>query len=45
MGKGDRRSKRGKIWRSSHGKTRPWKKKKKNRKQSKASSRPAPAAP
>jgi 30S ribosomal protein S31 len=27
MGKGDRRSKRGKIWRGSHGKTRPKKKK------------------
>jgi 30S ribosomal protein S31 len=29
MGKGDRRSKRGKIWRGSHGKTRPKKKGKK----------------
>jgi 30S ribosomal protein S31 len=27
MGKGDRRSRRGKIWRGSHGKTRPKKKK------------------
>ena len=27
MGKGDRRSKRGKIWRSSNGKTRPKSKK------------------
>ncbi len=28
MGKGDKRSKRGKIWRGSHGKTRPKGKKK-----------------
>jgi 30S ribosomal protein S31 len=28
MGRGDRRTKRGKIWRGSHGKTRPKKKKK-----------------
>ena len=28
MGKGDRRSKRGKIWRKTHGKKRPKKKKK-----------------
>jgi 30S ribosomal protein S31 len=28
MGKGDRRSRRGKIWRGSHGKTRPKKKNK-----------------
>jgi 30S ribosomal protein S31 len=27
MGKGDRRSKRGKIWRGTHGKVRPKKKK------------------
>lgn len=27
MGKGDRRSKRGKIWRGTHGKSRPRKKK------------------
>jgi 30S ribosomal protein S31 len=27
MGKGDRRSKRGKIWRGTHGKARPKKKK------------------
>ncbi len=30
MGKGDRRTKRGKIWRNSFGKTRPKKKKDKN---------------
>jgi 30S ribosomal protein S31 len=30
MGKGDKRSKRGKIWRGSNGKTRPKKKKKSN---------------
>ncbi len=29
MGKGDKRSKRGKIWRGTHGKTRPKKSKKK----------------
>ncbi|MCD4781304.1 MAG: 30S ribosomal protein THX [Candidatus Omnitrophica bacterium] len=28
MGKGDRRTKRGKICNGSHGKTRPWKKEK-----------------
>jgi 30S ribosomal protein S31 len=32
MGKGDARSKRGKIWRSSNGKTRPKSKKKKDAK-------------
>jgi 30S ribosomal protein S31 len=32
MGKGDARSKRGKIWRSSNGKTRPKGKKKKDNK-------------
>jgi len=36
MGKGDRRSKRGKIWRGSHGKTRP-KKKNKNKDAAKTS--------
>ena len=28
MGRGDKRSRRGKIWRGTSGKTRPWKKKK-----------------
>lgn len=32
MGKGDKRSKRGKIFRGSHGKTRPGKKKTKDQK-------------
>jgi 30S ribosomal protein S31 len=32
MGKGDKKSKRGKIWRGSHGKTRPKSKKKTNTK-------------
>jgi len=31
MGKGDRRSKRGKIWKGTSGKTRPKKKKNKNK--------------
>ena len=31
MGKGDRRTRRGKIWRGSHGKTRPKNKKKRQR--------------
>jgi 30S ribosomal protein S31 len=35
MGKGDRRSKRGKIWRGTFGKTRPKKKKAKHDKTSK----------
>jgi len=33
MGKGDRRSRRGKIYRGSYGKTRPGRKKKKTKKQ------------
>jgi 30S ribosomal protein S31 len=32
MGKGDQRSKRGKIWKGTYGKTRPRKKKKKEKK-------------
>jgi 30S ribosomal protein S31 len=32
MGKGDQRSKRGKIWKGTYGKTRPRKKKKKEQK-------------
>ncbi len=36
MGKGDRRTRRGKIWRGSYGKSRP-KKKKKAKKKEKAS--------
>ena len=32
MGKGDQRTKRGKIWKGTYGKTRPRKKKKKERK-------------
>lgn len=35
MGKGDKRSKRGKIIKGSHGKTRPKKKKEKNKSQEK----------
>jgi 30S ribosomal protein S31 len=35
MGKGDRRSKRGKIWRGTHGKTRPKKKRGSRKKTSK----------
>lgn len=31
MGKGDKKSKKGKIWRGSNGKTRPKKKKEKNK--------------
>ncbi|MEM5948953.1 30S ribosomal protein THX [Spirochaetia bacterium 38H-sp] len=31
MGKGDKRSRRGKIWRSTYGKSRPKKNKKKNK--------------
>lgn len=31
MGKGDQRTKRGKIWRGTHGKTRPQKKKNRTR--------------
>jgi 30S ribosomal protein S31 len=34
MGKGDRRTKRGKIWRGTHGKTRPAKKKASDKKPS-----------
>jgi 30S ribosomal protein S31 len=32
MGKGDRKTKRGKLWRGSHGKSRPRKKKKTKKK-------------